>query len=358
MSEEKRDALLLTKEMQSACTGCGECLKPCRFLQKHGTPATIASNAMAGSNLLSAFGCSLCGLCDAVCPEGLSPSSMFLAMRQEAVSRSLVDLKLYSPWLNYEKTGGSFFFRRDFIPDGCKTVFFPGCSLPGSRPAAVMALFSKLRQLEPDSGLVLDCCGKISHDLGMTDRFNSIFSKLTDRLKKEGVKRILTSCPGCSKILQKYAEGFEIGSIYELLSNTSSITVPEASGRVVAIHDPCTARFDFTQQRAVRRLVSSSGYAIEELPSNTRTTRCCGQGGMVEAILPGTVRQESEQIASEVAGKHLVTSCGACCDTLSGVTKTLHVADLLTGNVNFESKPLSSVRRWINRLKLRFARLT
>ncbi len=359
MFEEKRDeVLLLTREMLSACTNCGECLKPCSFLQKYGTPAAIAKRGMAENNLLSAFGCSLCGLCDAVCPEALSPSSMFIAMRREAITLRLVDLKLYSPWLNYEKTGGSFFFRRDFIPDGCKTVFFPGCSLPGSHPDAVLALFIKLRQLEPDAGLILDCCGKISHDLGLVDKFQNIFSKLMRRLKTAGIKRILTSCPGCSKILKKYSEGFEIVSIYELLGATSSISFPEASGKVVAIHDPCTARFDSVQQQAVRRLLASSGFTIQELPSSMRTTRCCGQGGMVEATVPGTVRRESEQIASGVAGKTLVTSCGACCDTLSEVTATIHLADILTGKIDFESKPVSSFRRWINRLKLRFVRLT
>jgi len=344
-------------DMAAHCTSCGECVRPCAFLQQHGTPAAIAKRGLTDANLLSAYGCSLCGLCDAVCPEVLSPSAMFLDMRREATARKIVDLKPYTPWLNYEKTGSSFLFRRDLIPKKCETVFFPGCSLPGSRPDAVVALLDRLRQMEPNAGLVLDCCGKISHDLGLTEQFATIFHKLANRLKWHGVKRILTSCPGCNKILQKYGDGFEITSIYEALTASTTNIAPADPTATVSIHDPCPSRFDKNQQQAVRRLVQSCGYTVEEALSSGVNTRCCGQGGMVEGCVPGTVKRESGYIAAETDGRPLITSCGACCDTLSAVTPTAHVADLLTGTAVFSTKPVSSAGRWLNRLKLRFARV-
>jgi Fe-S oxidoreductase len=345
-------------EMTHNCTSCGECVRPCSFLQRYGTPAAIAQKNNDPENLLTAYGCSLCGLCDAVCPEGLSPSTMFHAMRQEAAVLKLVDLKTYKAWLNYEKLGGTPLFRRDSIPDGCTTVFFPGCSLPGIRPQTVLTLLQKLQKSEPTTGLILDCCGKISHDLGLTAQFEAIFGKLSERLKDSGVTRILTSCPGCSKILGKYGDGFKVASIYEVLSaeDTFTLHLPQQQ-TIVTIHDPCPARFDDVQQQAVRKLVTNAGYTIEELPEHGRTTRCCGQGGMVEGCIPGTVRHESRLIAAEAAGRKVVTSCGACCDTLSVATPTVHVADLLNGGIDYLAKPVSSAKRWMNRLKLRFARL-
>jgi Fe-S oxidoreductase len=344
-------------EMSVNCTSCGECVRPCSFLQQQGTPAAIAGRGTAESNLLSAFGCSLCGLCDAVCPEALSPSEMLRSMRQQAAGRGLVDLKTYGPWLNYETLGASALFRRDLIPANCNTVFFPGCSLPGTRPDAVRELFTRLRKIEPTAGLVLDCCGKISHDLGLTDRFTAIFAHLSKRLRHKGITRILTACPGCSKILGKYGESFEVVSIYEILAACSVPRTPDSTTTIV-IHDPCPARFDAAQQSAVRKLVQSCGYRIEELASHGQYTRCCGQGGMVEGCVPGTVKQEARIIAAEAGGRPVISSCGACCDTLSNSTLTAHVADLLTDTPVFSSKPVSSARRWFNRLKLRFARLT
>lgn len=343
-------------DMAAACTSCGDCVRPCTFLQQQGTPAAIAGYGTTNNNLLAAYGCSLCGLCDAVCPEALSPSAMFLAMRQEAARLNIVQTKPYAPWLNYEKLGASVLFRRDLIPVGCTTIFFPGCSLSGTRPHAVRELFTRLQQVEPSAGLVLDCCGKISHDLGLSDLFTIIFEQLSERLQAKGIMRILTACPGCSKILRKYGCSFEVSSIYELLIPDASSPAEPSAGSVV-IHDPCPARFDYEQQQAVRSLVKSYGYTIEELPEHGSTTRCCGQGGMVEGCKPGTIKYESRLIATEAAGRPVVSSCAACCETIAASTPTAHVADLLCGVTEFSSKPLSSAKRWLNRLKLRFARL-
>lgn len=358
MRQGSEKAETLMAEMAHNCTSCGECVRPCSYLQQQGTPAAIAGRGTAESNLLSAFGCSLCGLCDAVCPEALSPSAMLLAMRQEAVRNGLIDLKPHAPWLNYEKLGSSPLFQRNLIPGGCTTVFFPGCSLPGTRPDAVQGLYRLLRRHDPTIGLVLDCCGKISHDLGMEERFTSIFNRLSTRLNNKRITRILTACPGCSKVLRKFGEQLEVVSVYEVLVSSTPLADALNQNRVVTIHDPCPARFDQPQQQAVRQLINQCGYQIEELPSHGQTTRCCGQGGMVEGCVPGTVRKESAVIGRQAAGRSLISSCGACCETLAVTTPTAHIADLLTGTGSFTTQPVSSLKRWLNRLKLKFARLT
>lgn len=343
--------------MAHGCTSCGACVRPCSFLQGQGTPAQIAGRGDNPDNLRCAFGCSLCGLCDAVCPEGLSVSGLFLAMRQQAVARRLVDMKPYQPWLTYEKMGSHPLFQRDFIPGGCRTIFFPGCSLPGTRPAAVRRLYQLLTRQDPTIGLVLDCCGKNSHDLGLADRFQQIFSTLADRLRSRGITQILTACPGCSKVLRKYGTGFEVISVYEVLVAQPLEPCRPLTFNPVTVHDPCPARFDEAQQQAVRTLLRGSGYQIEELSSNGILTRCCGQGGMVEGCVPGTVARETAVISNQAGGRPVVSSCGACCETLAAQSPSAHIADLLTGTGSFTTRPVSSIRRWLNRLKLRFARL-
>lgn len=370
MGQGRETAHALLAAMEQSCTSCGECVRPCAFLQQQGTPAAIAARGDRDDSLRTAFGCSLCGLCDAVCPELLSPSSLFLAMRQEAAARELVDLKPYKPWLNYEALGSHPLFRRDLIPRNCTTVFFPGCSLPGTRPDAVRGLFRMLRLQDPAIGLVLDCCGKISHDLGLTNRFDAIFSLLANRLRAKGITSILTACPGCSKILRKYGSTFDVTSVYEALlegqgvrSKGQEFDSPAPAPQtldpaVVVIHDPCPARFDADQQQAVRKLALRCGYQVEELPSSGSRTRCCGQGGMVEGCVPGTVKKESALIGHQAHGLPLISSCGACCETLAVTTPTAHIADLITGTAYFTTRPVTSLSRWLNRLKLRFSRLS
>jgi len=358
MSEQQSIGAVMA-DMAARCTSCGDCVRPCAFLQQQGTPATIAGRGATAKNLLTAYGCSLCGLCDGVCPEGLSPATLFLAMRRQATEAGLVDLKPYKPWLKYEHRGASPLFQRDLIPQGCKTVFFPGCALPGTRPDAVKNLFSRLRQQDQTIGLVLDCCGKISHDLGLREPFEAIFNRLHSRLQRYGVTRILTACPGCSKILRNNSNGLEVSSVYEqLLLSAPSEALLQDRPHTIVIHDPCPSRFDVAQQQAVRKLLQVCGWQVEELPFNGSSTRCCGQGGMVEGCVPGTVAREAGIIATAAAGRSLVSSCGACCETLSSGTPTAHIADLLTETGRFTTQPVSSVKRWLNRLKLRFSRLS
>ncbi len=353
--EQNRNAATIMAEMAAACTSCGKCVSPCAFLRKQGAPAAIAANGSGAENLMLAYDCSLCGLCDAHCPLGLTPSAMFLAMRRQAVSEDLLDLKPYRPLLSYEQLGGSALFRRDFIPQGCTTVFFPGCSLPGTRPAALRLLFRQLQRQDAAIGLVLDCCGKISSDLGLEERFETLFERLLLRLKNQGITRVLTSCPGCTKTLESNSLGISVMSIYPLLAEAEPSAVSAGRG-VVAVHDPCTARFNLPQQQAVRRLIENRGYQVRELPFHGAKTRCCGQGGMVEARVPGTVSKEASVIG-EKTNVPLITSCAACCDALSQVAEVAHIADLLTGRDELHVKPPSSLRRWLNRLKLRWSRL-
>lgn len=348
----------LLDNMARRCTSCGVCVRSCDFLRRSGSPAALARQGLEdGASLLRAYECSLCGLCDALCPLRLSPAAMFLAMRREAVKTGRVDAKTYRPWLTYEKLGGALPFRRYALPPGCTTVFFPGCALPGSRPQAVLSLLAALRRSDPAVGLVLDCCGKISHDLGYGESFARISESLRRRLHGSGVRRILTACPGCDLMLRKLDGDFEVRGIYEVLTEGDAVDETAPNRGTVAVHDPCPSRFDPKRQQAVRELIRRAGYAIEELPEHGRTTRCCGQGGTVEGVRPGTVDREAARITAQGQGRLLVSSCAACVNTLGRRAEACHVVDLLGGEALPSQRPLSSARRWLNRLRLRLTRL-
>ena len=348
----------LLADMARLCTSCGVCVRSCDFLRRSGSPAALARQGMEDdATLLRAYECSLCGLCDALCPLRLPSAKLFLAMRREAVKKGRVDAKTYRPWLTYEKLGGALPFRRYALPPGCTTVFFPGCSLPGSRPQAVLSLLGALRRDDPAVGLVLDCCGKISHDLGYGESFERIFEGLRRRLQGSGVRRILTACPGCDLMLRKLGGDFEVRGIYEVLTEREAVAGVEQNRGTVAVHDPCPSRFDPSRQQAVRELIRRAGYTIEELPEHGRTTRCCGQGGMVEGVRPGTVEREAARIAAQAPGRLLVSSCAACVNALGRRAEAYHVVDLIGGEALPSRRPLSSTRRWFNRLRLRLTRL-
>ena len=48
------------------------------------------------------------------------------------------------------------------LPEGCNTVFFPGCTLSGTRSEKVILTYQRLKKSIPSLGIVLDCCTKPS----------------------------------------------------------------------------------------------------------------------------------------------------------------------------------------------------
>ena len=179
--------------IRSGCTECGACVSQCAFLQKHGTPRAIAEAHLPGGdgNRTLTFECSLCSLCSAVCPEGLDPAEFFLALRGEASARGETDFSPYKGLLRHESLGGSRLLAYYGLPRGCRTVLFPGYALPGTRPETTWLLFWHLRRHIPDLGIVLDCCGKPSHDLGRTRAFEARFRELLNKLARAGVRKVI-----------------------------------------------------------------------------------------------------------------------------------------------------------------------
>lgn len=159
------------RDISEKCIECNLCRKECGFLQKYGKPKAIADgfDPACGNQHAMAFECSLCGLCTAVCPVGIDPAAMFLEMRREAVRHGGGDYPEHGVIINFEKRGASRRYTWYGLAEGCDTVFFPGCNLPGTRPVRVMQFYRHMRESVPSRGIVLNCRMKPSQDLGRED---------------------------------------------------------------------------------------------------------------------------------------------------------------------------------------------
>jgi uncharacterized membrane protein YdjX (TVP38/TMEM64 family)/Fe-S oxidoreductase len=343
-------AALLTKKI-SDCTGCGVCVAECGFLKTYGTPRDISLSYApedAQKHAVS-FECSLCGLCSAVCPEGLDPKALFLEMRREAVDCGYGAFSEHKGLLGYERTGLSRRFSWYGLPDGCTTIFFPGCALPGTRPAATFQVYERLRQEITDLGLVMDCCTKPSHDLGRQQFFQEMFGEMTAWLEAAGIRRVLVACPNCYKVFSEYASQFQTETVYERLAELSPGSAVPVSAAPVTIHDPCVVRFTPGPQDAVRKLLRAGGHSIEEMPHTRETALCCGEGGTAGALAPDLADGWGERRVFEAAGRRVVTYCAGCANHLGKRVKVSHVLDLVCNT----PKPASGLITYINRLRLK-----
>ncbi|XOF34735.1 MAG: (Fe-S)-binding protein [Candidatus Electrothrix sp. YB6] len=348
-----------TARHAATCLECGLCVRECAFLQKYGTPKSIACSWHPEKDRLLPFECSLCGLCAAVCPPkiNLNPAVMFLEMRQELVRRGAAPLPQHRRLLTYERRGVSARYAWCGLPERCDTVLFPGCAFAGTRSGRLLELFQHLSRSIPNLGIMLDCCTKPSHDLGRTTQFTAMFGRLRHSLVAQGIRRVLVICPSCYAVFRQYGAPLEVQFVYELLAE---MTLPVDStailGQQVTVHDPCATRQHSQVHEAVRALLRQAGLEITEMPHHGRTTLCCGEGGAIPFLNNALARRWGDRRQQEAGSLPAVTYCAGCVQFLRSRLQTVHLLDLLFapahalhGRVRVARAPLT----YLNRLFLK-----
>ncbi len=326
-------------------------------MQKYGQPGEIVRQydfSKPGQRKI-AFECNLCGLCSAVCPQNLNMADFLLDIRRQAIVAGDIDLFDYASILNYEKLGSSALFSYYGLPEGCDAVYFPGCAFSGTRPETAWRTFEYLRKRLPRLGVAMDCCGKPSHDLGIQNRFESIFGKIVRRLQIAGVKRIIVNCPSCHQTFKHYATSFSVETVYELIEKSAKRETVKKS-EVVTIHDPCPMRMENGVQESIREIVSRMGFSADEMPHARNRALCCGEGASVGLVQPGLTEKWRSARKKECDGKKIVTYCAACAETLNRKAPTYHILDLLFAPEDLReraSKTSAPPFTYVERLKLK-----
>ncbi len=339
------------------CINCELCQKECGFLRKYGKPKEIADsyNPLDKVHQGMPFECSLCQLCAAVCPVKINPANMFLEMRKETFIRGNGDYSEHCAILGYEKRGTSKRYTYYAIPPDCDTIFFPGCTLSGTRPDKVMKLYELMKESIPSLGVVLDCCIKPSRDLGREKYFSSMFQEMKDFLVDNGVRKVIVACPNCYKVFKKHGGELSVFTAYEFMSGNDLPETVKING-TITIHDPCALRFEESIHSAVRDLAVKKGLKIEEMPHSRVKTLCCGEGGSVGFLSPDLAKNWGLIRKKETNGNRIITYCAGCANHLSSFTSTSHILDLvfepeatMSGKVKGSKAPFT----YLNRIKLK-----
>jgi Fe-S oxidoreductase len=272
-----------------------------------------------------------------------------------------LELTPYKALLFYERLGASKLFSLFHLPPGCTTIFFPGCALPGTRPAVTHRLFAHLQSQNKNLGLVLTCCTKPSHDLGRSDVFQNNFQAIKKRLLTHHITTVLTACPNCTAIFRQYAPELSTENIFSLLAEfvPAPIDNPHKHQEVV-VHDPCPLRGDRQSQEAARTIVSQLGYTIRPMAHQQNKTLCCGEGGAVGCVQPQLATSWTQKRIAQAQGRTIITTCGGCSAMFARFTAVLHLADLLFGKYvgnspqpKISKPPMTYLNRLL--LKLRYS---
>jgi len=317
------------KDIYELCVNCRLCLKECEFLGSlFETRDNIIDDLVAeGANKKTLYSCTMCDLCETICPSELNIGRAYLKLRQEKgplpVQKKFIDKD--QEWVLSDNFAIS-------LPDPdsseCQRVFFPGCHLVGYSPELVLTTYEHLKTKLPGTGIMLGCCGSSRHEVGEEDIFRETLEQIDAEMQKLGASELIIACPNCKYALTEYERPYSIRSIYEVLAEIELPQLSKIDERVFTIHDPCRARWQDEMQEAARNLVLKMGHSIEEMVYSRDLTQCCGLGGQIPyANLP--LSKNMAKNRAEQTELDIVTYCASCRDALAPHKPTLHVLDLI-----------------------------
>ncbi|MBS7528438.1 4Fe-4S dicluster domain-containing protein [Fusibacter paucivorans] len=305
--------------------------------------------------------CSLCGLCETICPNDASMRDVVLEARQQMVSNDKMPPSAHDFALRDMafSTGDQFaLFKRQQGFERVSHVFFPGCQLSGSSPEHILTVYPWLcDHIETGVGLMLDCCGAPALWAGRESLFSEQMDAIRSRWDEEGRPVFITACPSCMAMFKEAIPEMTVVMLYEVLAagelpSKASKKVPQT----FAIHDSCSTRHETALQNAVRKLASDQGHTISELKFSRDKTKCCGFGGLM-MFADKTIANAVIADRAAESPEAYITYCAMCRDNFLGQSKpTYHILDILFGDAADDLtrlKPPDFSMRHENRAKLK-----
>jgi Fe-S oxidoreductase len=326
---------------------CLECVRVCDYLEKHKAypkiyARQIYNNAaiVRGQHLANKLinSCSLCGLCERVCPEHFNMADLCLTARQDMVARGVMPPSAHEFALEeMADANGPHFALAKPDPDakGAAYVFFPGCQLAASSPQHVEQTYAFLRaQLSGGVGLMLRCCGIPAHWAGEEALLRQAVAEFVAAWETLGKPQIIAACSSCLSMfrLPAFREAAPDLSAVSLWRTLDSLPLPGIGylpRPSLALHDPCTSREDPDFQAAVRSILNRLGVPYKELALTGELTECCGFGGLMAQVDAPLAHQVAARRAGE-AKRDYVAACAMCRDRLFAAGKRcMHLLDLV-----------------------------
>jgi NADPH-dependent glutamate synthase beta subunit-like oxidoreductase len=346
---------------------CMECVKSCEFMKHYkGYPKKYIRDVY--NNLSIVMGtrhynqfintCSLCGLCEEICPTNVNMGAVCKNARVQMVEQkhmppSAHDFALQDMAFS---NGEKFALARN--APGTETssyIFFPGCQLSASSPEYVEKAYDFLRETFHEVGLMLRCCGAPADWAGRNDLFVASQAEFRAEYEKLDKPKLIVACSSCYQVFQTHYPDMEILSFWDVFDQHGPQQFKPRK-LSISVHDPCSTRHEAHIQDSVRNILQKMDCEIQELPNSREKTECCSYGGLMW-LANRTVAEEVVQRRIAESELDYVTYCAMCRDFFARRGKrTLHLLDLVYGvpEVDWATAPaVGFSQRHENRIRLK-----
>lgn len=285
------------------------------------------------------YSCVQCGVCSEIC--GLvDPVEINRAAREEIAEKSSLlpghqrlrqtQAQSGNPYGRPDEDRAKWAKRlgiKDLTKEKAANLFFVGCS--GSIRPVHRKTAARTAELFQWAGLDFGilgseekCCGYISRMLGDRERFEQTMEANIALIRSLGIKRLITSCPGCLLTFKSYPKeklNFEVlhsTQVLEGLIRTGRLTPSPVEACKVTYHDPCELGRGCGVYDSPRNLINDvPGVQLVEMPRHGRWSYCCGGGGGLGNVLPEMADSTAHDRFSEAEGtgaEMLITACPQC----------------------------------------------
>lgn len=332
---------------------CDFCFSACDFMQHYRKyPSQLATAVEFGlrldviepkTNNRMVNSCSDCGTCAAVCPYGVDSGRQLMLARHQMFEQNQLSDAYHGFLLKdmaHAMSEKSFLCRK---APGKETryLLFPGCQLTASDHRYTKTLYELLLHSEPESGILMACCGAPAFWAGDAALHERILGRIRKAWEDTGKPVFAVACPSCAKHLHRFLPEIPWVTVWSLLRD-----VPRpAADFSFALADPCAAKEDPRWREDVSSFLSGLGITFRPLREDIRSVPCCGYGGDIEGARPAL---KEEIAASRIAESDLpyLCYCASCRDIYANRGKEAwHILDLLLGRKEAPGAPNLTERR-------------
>ncbi|MDW7990043.1 MAG: heterodisulfide reductase-related iron-sulfur binding cluster [Archaeoglobaceae archaeon] len=278
------------------------------------------------------FKCSVCGLCEIVCPTSLKLTEFWEKKREELFEKKLAPLPIHkklreTAFRDFNPYGGKPEKRSEWLEfqvGKSKTIYFAGCTASYKLQNVAKSSAKALKELGINF-TILDssefCCGSPFLRTGQKDVGRFLFEKNFLAWKKAGIEEIITSCPGCYRTISQDYPRFakELGYEFEIdVMHISSVFAGRVKGKLeftATYHDPCHLGRHMGIYEEPRKVIKNSGVKIVEMERNRELSLCCGAGGGLRSQfkeISTTICEERIKEILSTGTNIVITSCPFC----------------------------------------------
>lgn len=273
------------------------------------------------------FTCTSCGNCERVCPIGLSPRDVNLALREVMVSNDAIPealIALKDQWQAGSEAG----YEEETSLDMADLLFLGGCE---SDPATDDN-FKLLKQLNPNAAMIGaagTCCGANLAALGFASEALEAAEVVSDRINiYPRVDTIVLASPKCQKSLRADSRLISLPAWLsgKMDSGEISSTLVKPSPLVTYMSVCSDPAWNTDVRQLLNGLAKQNQLSIANPHDDSSLVMCCGAGGglpvMAKESAASMAKAKLEDLSVNASESVLLVADPGCLEHLKATHAT------------------------------------